>query len=270
VTVRLQVIGGGKMGEALVGGLIAEGWAAPAELAILEPLAERRAVLDRSLPGVALPDEALPDTDALLAVKPDHVPAALDALAGKSVPRLLSIAAGIRLEALERGLEASPGPGAPPTVVVRAMPNTPALVAEGAAAISGGRTAGDSDLEWASSILGAVGTVEIVPEEMLDAVTALSGSGPAYVFLLAEHMMAAGASVGLPPAVAERLTKQTLLGSSRLLAESEETAGQLRVNVTSPGGTTAAALEVFHTEDFGGAVERAIAAACARSLELGD
>lgn len=251
------------MGEALLRGLVAEGWSDAAELAVLEPLPERRDQLGSALPGVVLIEDPLADTDAVLAVKPDQVPAALESLRGRSVPRLLSIAAGIRAAALEAGLD-------PSTAVIRAMPNTPALVASGAAAISPGTTATAADLTWAESILGAVGTVEVVGEEMLDAVTALSGSGPAYVFLLAEHMMAAGIAAGLPADVAERLTNQTLVGASRLLVESADSAGQLRTNVTSPGGTTAAALQIFESEDFGGAVERAIEAARARSVELGD
>jgi pyrroline-5-carboxylate reductase len=263
VTGKLQVIGGGNMGEALLGGLIRQGWAPAQELAVLEPLEARRDELAAALPGVAMLTEPLPDTDALIAVKPNHVPAALESLRGRSVPRILSIAAGVRIGALEQGSD-------PGTVIVRSMPNTPALVATGAAAISGGSEAGDDDLEWAAKILGAVGTVEIVPEELLDAVTALSGSGPAYLFLLAEHMMAAGIAAGLAPDVAERLTKQTLLGASRLLAESDDSASQLRINVTSPGGTTAAALGVFEAEDFGGAVVRAIDAARSRSIQLGD
>jgi len=262
VTSKLQVIGGGKMGEALVGGLIAESWAAADELAVLEPVPERREQLASVLPAVQLLEEPLDATDALLAVKPDQVPVALESLKGRSVPRLLSIAAGVTTAALEAGLDST-------TVVVRAMPNTPALVAAGAAAISGGSAATRSDLDWAASVLGAVGTVEAVPEEQLDAVTALSGSGPAYLFLLAEHMMAAGLAVGLPVDVAERLTKQTLFGASRLLAESGESAEQLRINVTSPGGTTAAALAVFDSEDLAGIVARAIEAARDRSVELG-
>jgi pyrroline-5-carboxylate reductase len=263
VHIKLQVIGGGKMGEALLGGLVAEGWATASELAVLEPLPERREQLRGILPGVEILDGPLAETDALLAVKPDHVPSALESLRGKSVPRLLSIAAGVRTTALEAGLDSA-------TAVIRAMPNTPALVAAGAAAIAAGRAATAADLDWAASVLGAVGTVEGVTEDLLDAVTALSGSGPAYLFLLAEHMMAAGTAAGLPTDVAERLTKQTLLGASRLLAESPESAAQLRINVTSPGGTTAAALGVFESEDFGGAVARAIEAARARSVELGE
>ena len=114
-----------------------------------------------------------------------------------------------------------------------------------------------------------MGTVEVVDEQLLDAITALSGSGPAYLFLLAEHLMAAGEALGLSPDVAERLTKQTLLGSARLLVESTDPASELRINVTSPGGTTAAALAVFDDEGLAGVVARALEAARDRSIELG-
>lgn len=262
MTTKLQVIGGGKMGEALIGGLIAQDWARPDELAVLEPLASRRAELAEALPGVVVLEEPRAGTDTLLAVKPDQVGAALQPLSGLACPRLLSIAAGVRIASLESALDDV-------TAVIRAMPNTPALVAEGAAAISGGTAATSADLEWAASVLGAVGTVEVVPESSLDAVTALSGSGPAYLFLLAEHMMAAGEAVGLPSDVAERLTTQTLLGAARLLSESGDSAEQLRINVTSPGGTTEAALRVFDQAELGSTVAAAIEAARQRSVELG-
>src|SRR5205085_82850 len=126
--------------------------------------------------------------------------------------------------------------------VVRAMPNTPALVGAGAAAIAPGVAAGDEDLAWAESILGAVGVVQRVSEPLLDAVTGLSGSGPAYVFLVAEALVEAGVLAGLPRPTANALVIQTVLGSARLLAETGKTAEEHRAAVTSPGGTTAAAL----------------------------
>lgn len=147
MTTKLQVIGGGKMGEALIGGLIAQDWARPDELAVLEPLASRRAELAEALPGVVVLEEPRAGTDTLLAVKPDQVGAALQPLSGLACPRLLSIAAGVRIASLESALDDV-------TAVIRAMPNTPALVAEGAAAISGGTAATSADLEWAASVLG--------------------------------------------------------------------------------------------------------------------
>ena len=155
----------------------------------------------------------------MLAVKPGDVETACRALAdtGSRVP-VLSIAAGITL----RRLEACLAPGTP---VVRAMPNTPALIGAGAAAVAAGRAADESDLAWAEEILGAVGRVVRVDEALLDAVTGLSGSGPAYVFLVAEALVDAGVLAGLPRPVATTLAVQTLLGSARLLDESPEGAG---------------------------------------------
>jgi pyrroline-5-carboxylate reductase len=149
------------------------------------------------------------------------------------------------------------------------MPNTPALVGQGAAAIAGGVHADDADLEWASSILSAVGLVVTVDEADLDAVTGLSGSGPAYVFHLAEALIAAGIAEGLAPDTADALARQTLLGAATLLSESGEDPAVLRTNVTSKGGTTAAGLAVFAEADFVGLVADVVRAATDRSRELG-
>jgi pyrroline-5-carboxylate reductase len=176
--------------------------------------------------------------------------------------RALSIAAGVRIEGLLAGFGAA-------ARVIRAMPNTPALVGKGAAGIAASANATDDDLAWAESILSAVGTVARVDETDLDAVTGVSGSGPAYVFLLAEAMTAAGVAQGLTPEVADALTRQTVLGAATLLSESEDDPAQLRKNVTSPGGTTQAAIEEMQSQDLERIVGDGIAAAVARSLELG-
>jgi pyrroline-5-carboxylate reductase len=259
---KLQLVGGGKMGEALLGGLVARGWAPAPELAVIEAVAERRAELAAAHPGVSVASEILPGVDAVIAVKPDVVDAVCVELAARGVRRALSIAAGIPLARLERHL----GDDA---VVVRAMPNTPALVGEGAAAIAAGRRADDDDVAWAESILRAVGTVHVVDEVALDAVTGLSGSGPAYVFLLAEALIDAGVAAGLSRELSVALTEQTLLGASTLLARSGTPPEQLRRNVTSPGGTTAAGLAVFEDAGFRDLVERVVRAATERSRELG-
>ena len=149
------------------------------------------------------------------------------------------------------------------------MPNTPALVGAGAAAIAPGTSAGDADLAWAESILGSVGTVARVSEPLLDAVTGLSGSGPAYIFLVAEALIEAGVLVGLPRDVSTALTTQLLVGSARLLAESGATPEALRAQVTSPGGTTAAGLRALESAGVRSAFLDAVAAATARSRELG-
>jgi pyrroline-5-carboxylate reductase len=149
------------------------------------------------------------------------------------------------------------------------MPNTPALVGAGAAAIAGGAAAGDDDLDWADEILTAVGTVVRVAEPLLDAVTGLSGSGPAYVFLVAEALVEAGVLVGLPRPVAAELAVQTLLGSARLLAEGDDGPEALRAAVTSPGGTTAAGLRALEQAGVRAAFLDAVVAATERSRELG-
>jgi pyrroline-5-carboxylate reductase len=149
------------------------------------------------------------------------------------------------------------------------MPNTPSLVGAGAAAISPGRAAGTEDVAWARGILEAVGTVVELPEESLDAVTGLSGSGPAYVFFLAEAMIDAGVLVGLAPPVARDLAVQTLLGSARLLAETGEEPSALRAAVTSPGGTTAAGIRALEVAGVRNAVLEAVTAATERSRQMG-
>lgn len=262
MTVKLAVVGGGRMGEALLGGLLAAGWAEPGELAVVEPVAARRSEMAERFAGVDV-GATVPRCDgAVIAVKPADVEAACGAVASAGTPRVLSIAAGVRLASLEEWL-------AEGTAVVRAMPNTPALVGAGAAAIAPGRHAGDDDLAWAESILGAVGVVVRVSEPLLDAVTGLSGSGPAYVFLVAEALVEAGVLVGLPRPVSETLAVQTLLGSSQLLAQSGERPEALRAKVTSPGGTTAAGLRALENAGVRAAILDAVWAATDRSRELG-
>jgi pyrroline-5-carboxylate reductase len=259
---ELVVMGGGRMGEALVSGLVAAGRTG---IVVVEKLDARRKELAGRWPGgadgVEVTDEPVAAAGAVVAVKPGDVPQAASALAAAGTGRVLSIAAGVPLAALERSL-----PGIP---VVRAMPNTPALVGAGAAAIAAGSSATDDDLDWAESILAAVGTVVRVPEPLLDAVTGLSGSGPAYVFLIAEALVEAGVLVGLPRDVSTALATQTLLGSARLLAESSEGPEALRAAVTSPGGTTAAGLRALEQRAVRAAILEAVAAATERSKELG-
>jgi pyrroline-5-carboxylate reductase len=265
--VRLAVLGGGRMGEALVAGLCAAGWA-PEAIAVAEVDPERRRVLEERFPAVrVVPSPAWAVADAevvVLAVKPQHVAEALasteDALPADAL--VLSLAAGVPIVVVEGA--------APDRPVVRAMPNTAALVGHGAAAIAAGRHATPAHLDTAEQILAAVGTVVRLPEEHLDAVTALSGSGPAYLFLVAEAMVEAGVLVGLPRDVADGLVRQTLLGAATLLARSDEGPETLRAAVTSPAGTTAAALRVLEASGVRAAFLDAVAAAAQRSRELGD
>jgi pyrroline-5-carboxylate reductase len=287
VAAKLIVVGGGKMGEALVAGLLAAGWAKPDEVVIAEALGARRDQLLASdglagrYPGLvvtASPHDAVGAEagggrpgggragggrpGAVVAVKPGDTEAACRNLAEAGVGRVLSIAAGVTLARLQEWL----GEGVP---VVRAMPNTPALIGAGAAAIAPGAFASGDDLDWAEEILGAVGTVVRVPESQLDAVTGLSGSGPAYVFLVAEALIEAGVLVGLPRPVSQQLAVQTLLGSARLLAESDQGPEALRAAVTSPGGTTAAGLRALEAAAVRSAFLDAVVAATERSRALG-
>jgi pyrroline-5-carboxylate reductase len=261
-TVRLQLVGGGKMGEALVGGLLDAGWATTAELRVVERLDARRKELTDRFTGLSVTDTVGPAEGTLLAVKPADIEAACAEVAAAGSARVLSIAAGVTLDRLERAL----GGDVP---VVRAMPNTPALVRAGASAIAGGASAGEADLDWAEEVLASVGVVVRVGEDLLDAVTGLSGSGPAYVFLVTESLIEAGVLAGLPRPVAELLARQTLMGSARLLLESGDDEAALRAAVTSPGGTTAAGLRVLEREGVRSAMLDAVEAATRRSRELG-
>lgn len=258
---ELVVVGGGKMGAALVGGLIEAGWISAPDVTVVEPDGSRRAELVAAHPGLVVVAEPVGGAAAVLAVKPQLVAGVARELAGLGVGRVLSIAAGVRASTIEAELP----PGTP---VVRAMPNTPALVGRGASAIAAGAAAGEADLAWAEQVLGAVGTVVRVPEAQLDAVTGLSGSGPAYVFLVAEALVDAGVLVGLSHQTATDLTIQTLRGAAELLA-SGTPAAELRAAVTSPGGTTAAGLRALEAASVRAAFADAVVAATGRSRELG-
>ena len=257
----LLIVGGGRMGEALLAGLLGAG-RPPAELVVAEVSPARREQLAAAHPEVRLVETVVPAASALLAVKPWHVGDAARAVADAGARRVLSVAAGVTTSAIEAA-------AGRPLAVVRAMPNMPALVGAGAAAISPGSTAGEEDLAWAEEVLGTVGVVVRVPETALDAVTGLAGSGPAYLFLVAEAMVDAGVLVGLTRDVAEALAFQTLLGSSRLLIEGGDGPAELRAAVTTPGGTTAAGLRELERHGVRTAFLDAVAAAAARSRELG-
>jgi pyrroline-5-carboxylate reductase len=260
---RLQVVGGGRMGEALLAGLLAAEWAPSSDLAVVERIPVRRDELTSAFPGLSVLDAVGPCEGAIVAVKPSDVDDACKELAVAGVERVLSIAAGVTTASLEAAL----GGGIP---VVRAMPNTPAVVGFGASAVAPGASAGESDLAWAASILEAVGVVVIVKEAQLDAVTGLSGSGPAYIFLIAETLIEAGVLMGLTREVSEVLAVQTIRGSGQLLHDSDEHAAALRSAVTSPGGTTAAGLHQLELGGVRAAFLSAVQAATERSRELGN
>ena len=248
------------MGQALAGGLLAAGWAEPADLAIVELDASLRDALSTDYPGVTIGEVAHPEVDTILAVKPWSI---TDVAATLVEPtRVMSIAAGVTISALEAALP----PGTP---VVRVMPNTPALVGAGASALAPGASASSEDIEWATSILKAVGEVDVVTEAQLDAVTGLSGSGPAYFFLIAEALTDAGVLAGLARPTAEMLANQTMLGAARMLLETDDGPAALRAGVTTPAGTTAAGLQVLEQQGVRAALIDAVQAAAARSRELG-
>ena len=264
----LLLVGGGRMGEALLAGWLATGLAPEAAL-VVEPEPARRAALTaahgvRAVAGPAeLPAGPRPGV-LVLAVKPQMMDAALPAYGTLVGPGTLalSIAAGKSLATLESGLG---GIG-----VVRAMPNTPAAIGRGVSVLCANAAASAAQRELAGRLMAAVGAVEWLEDEaLMHAVTAVSGSGPAYVFLLIEALAAAGAAAGLPPELAMRLARGTVAGAGELAGRAAEPAARLRVNVTSPGGTTAAALAVLMAEDgLEPLLTRAIRAAAERSRAL--
>ena len=261
MTFELVVIGGGNMGAALVGGLLDGGVVDRGDLAVVEPAEGRRAELVELFPEVAVLADVPSCRSAVLAVKPQTIATVAAAAASAGATRLLSVAAGVTTSVIA----AAAGEG---VAVVRAMPNTPALVGEGVAAIAPAAGADDGDLDWAARILSAVGLVVRVAEDRLDAVTGLTGSGPAYVFLLAEALVDAGVLVGLPRADVEPMVAQLLVGAAALLQRDGDAAG-LRAKVTSPGGTTAAGLRVLEERATRAALIDAVQAAAERSRALG-
>lgn len=263
----LAFIGGGNMARSLIGGLVARG-VAPETLRVAEPVAALREALSKDF-GVRAREAAPEAADGagtwVLAVKPQVMRAVCESLAPlaqASRPLVVSIAAGITTGQIDAWL----GGG---QAVVRTMPNTPALLGAGATGLFANPKVDAAQRERADSLMRAAGLTAWIPDEaLMDAVTAVSGSGPAYVFLLAEAMQAAGEAQGLAPDTARTLVLQTILGAARMLSESGEPAATLRQRVTSPGGTTQAAIESFEASGLRRIVDEAIAAATRRGREL--
>jgi pyrroline-5-carboxylate reductase len=260
----LLLLGAGKMGQAMLDGWLAQGLAA-GKIVVLEPKpsTEVKALVGR---GVALnPADAVPAEAIVIAVKPQIAPEALPGLKPwiAESTLALSIMAGRTIAFLQGQIGQS-------AAIVRAMPNTPAAIGRGISVACANARVRADQRALAGALLNAIGGVEWVEDEtLMDAVTALSGSGPAYVFLLTEAMTKAGVAAGLPPALAQRLARETVAGSGELLHRSPVDAATLRQNVTSPGGTTAAALEVLMGPNgFETLLTQAIAAATRRSREL--
>lgn len=269
MTVRkISFIGGGNMASALIGGLVQQGFAGAAiQVVDLSDAARARLQADFGVRAVAGIDDEVVNTDLLvLAVKPQQLQEVARTLVGRlGNAVVVSIAAGIRSGDLVRWLGGY-------ARVVRAMPNTPALIGAGITGMFAAPEAVTaSERDAAERVMRAVGQVVWVADEaQMDAVTAVSGSGPAYVFHFIEALEAAGQSCGFTPEVARQLAIQTVLGAARLAAESDVGPDVLRERVTSKGGTTAAALASFAQDDLLGSVQRAVLAAKARGRELGD
>jgi pyrroline-5-carboxylate reductase len=262
---RLVLVGAGKMGSAMLDGWFARGLK-PRQITVIEPH-PTKAVKALTRSGLKLnPKGKAAEVSAIvIAVKPQTAPEAVPILAGYVGARtlVLSIMAGRTIGFLEKSL-------LPGVAIVRAMPNTPAAIGRGITVAFANSGVSARQRKEASGLLAAIGKVEWISDEaLMDAVTALSGSGPAYVFLLAEAMASAGIAAGLPPALATRLARETVAGSAELMYRSDLDAAALRENVTSPGGTTAAALDVLMGPDgFDRLVTQAITAATRRSRDL--
>jgi pyrroline-5-carboxylate reductase len=264
---RIAIVGAGRLGESLLRGFLSSGWRTADDLVVTARRPERRAELSERYGVVAGESNAEAVAGARLAivsVKPQDVDTVMEEIAPAVSPdhTLLSVAAGVTTTWIESHLPDG-------ARVVRAMPNTPSLVQEGIAAISPGKSATDVDLALAEEALGHLGQVVRLQEKDLDAVTALSGSGPAYFAFLAEAMIEAGLLLGLSRDVSTRLVVQTMLGSALLLRDEKMHPVELREAVTSPGGTTTRALRELELSGVRAAFLNAINAATDRSRELG-
>jgi len=265
--VRLGFIGGGNMGEALVKGLVATGKVPAERMEVYDVSVARMDHLEKTY-GIGRASAIGPLCEScgviLLAVKPQNMAEVLAELRSRvdHRPLLISIAAGVPIATLAKDLPE----GVP---VVRVMPNTPALVLQGASALARGASVSDGHMELALALFGAVGKAVEVDEKLMDAVTGLSGSGPAYVLLFLESLVDGGVLMGLPRPVARDLAVQTLLGTARMLEETGHHPAQLKDMITSPGGTTVHGLRVLENRGLRGACMEAVEAAAERSAALG-
>lgn len=264
---RISFLGGGNMAEALIKGMLAAGVAKADQMLVTDISADRLAHLQKTY-GITVPQD---NKDAvtragivMLCVKPqvmDHVLKEISEVAGTD-KLVISIAAGATIARIEKALTNKPR-------VIRVMPNTPALVLSGAAGLAAGTTSTVSDMMTAQQIFGAVGRAVVVEEKLMDAVTGLSGSGPAYVFTIIEALADAGVKAGIPREMALELSAQTVYGAAKMVLETHEQPGKLRDKVTSPGGTTIEGLHMLTKGKLREALMNAVEAATARSKELG-
>ncbi|MFM7602047.1 MAG: pyrroline-5-carboxylate reductase [Pseudanabaena sp.] len=260
---QLSIIGGGVMGEAILSRLIASSLYLPSDVCVSDPMPERRTLLEKKY-GVKVTPNNLVAAEAevmLLAVKPQSLNAAAIGLANAPANCIVSILAGVTLAQLEAMF--------PSKAIIRAMPNTPAQVGAGVTAIAANASVTKAQLDTVQKIFGAVGTVVEVAESLMNAVTGLSGSGPAYVALMVEAMADGGVAAGLPRAIAMQLATQTVLGTAQLLTETKLHPAQLKDQVTSPAGTTIAAIAQLEKAGLRSAMIEAVLAATHRANELG-
>lgn len=262
---KIAFIGGGNMAEAIIRGLLREDVGVGISVAEISP--KRRDELTSQFPNVRVVGDAVEAAGwgeiIILAIKPQHSGGVLDLIERVVTPDklVISIMAGIPCSKIEANL--TPG-----CRVIRAMPNTPALIGAGATAVCSGRKASSDDLDIARQIFALTGTAVSVDEKLMDAVTGLSGSGPAYVFTFIEALSDAGVKNGLPRDIASQLAAQTVLGAARMVVETGEHPALMKEKVTSPGGTTIAGLHALENGSFRGIVMDAVEAACNRSKEL--
>jgi pyrroline-5-carboxylate reductase len=260
---QLSIIGGGVMGEAILSRLIASNVYQPSNVCVSDPSQERRDILAKKY-GVQVTPNNLVAADAeimVLAVKPQSLNAAALGLANAPADCIVSILAGVTLAQLEVMF--------PSKSIIRAMPNTPAQVGAGVTAIAPNASVTTAQFEAVRKIFEAIGTVVEVAESLMNAVTGLSGSGPAYVALMIESMADGGVAAGLPRAIAMQLATQTVLGTAQLLSETKLHPAQLKDQVTSPAGTTIAAIAQLEKAGFRSAMIEAVLAATRRADELG-
>ncbi|PZO38293.1 MAG: pyrroline-5-carboxylate reductase [Pseudanabaena frigida] len=260
---QLSIIGGGVMGEAILSRLVASNIYLPSDVCVSDPMPERRDLLAKKY-GVQVTPNNLVAAEAeimLLAVKPQSLNAAAIGLTNAPADCIVSILAGVTLSQLEMMFPSKP--------IIRAMPNTPAQVGAGVTAIAANALVSKEQLAVVQKIFGAVGTVVEVAESLMNAVTGLSGSGPAYVALVVEAMADGGVAAGLPRAIALQLATQTVLGTAQLLTETKLHPAQLKDQVTSPAGTTIAAIAQLEKAGLRSAMIEAVLSATRRADELG-
>jgi pyrroline-5-carboxylate reductase len=265
----IAFIGAGNMAEAIARGILRATLYQRSDVFAADPNADRQRLFNEDLrvPCTADPKEAAARADVVvLAVKPFIMSEAVAQIAPALKPDalIISIAAGISCAFIEKELASAGKPR-----VVRVMPNTPMLAGKGMSALARGANASEQDLITAERIFAAAGKTVRVPESAMDAVTALSGSGPAYIFYLTEALAKAGAAAGLTELQASQLARETVIGAAALLSQSKDSPEELRRKVTTPNGTTQAAIETMQSGDFEGLMTRAIAAAARRAKELG-